>query len=96
MSQPRVSQHVKVLKQAGLVNERKHRQKSYYSLNQALINGNIIEPWSSFLQCSVDSIPELAQENQRYLQLESNEAVQACKHGCEALENPAKEKAGVF
>ncbi|MEN6460398.1 MAG: metalloregulator ArsR/SmtB family transcription factor [Syntrophomonas sp.] len=82
MSQPRISQHVKTLRQAGLVKERKDKQKSYFSLNQAVISGDIIGPWTSFLQCSIDNVPELAEERQRYLQLDSNEDVQACKAGC--------------
>lgn len=82
MSQPRISQHMKVLKQAGLVKERKVKQKSYFSINQTVLSGEIIGPWAAFLEHPLDSIPELAEENQRYLQLESNEAVQACKNGC--------------
>ncbi|MEN6350706.1 MAG: metalloregulator ArsR/SmtB family transcription factor [Syntrophomonas sp.] len=82
MSQPRISQHVKVLKQAGVVKERKVKQKSYFSVNPAILNDAIIGPWASFMQCSIDSIPELADENQRYLQLDSNEEVLACKNGC--------------
>lgn len=82
MSQPRISQHVKVLKQASLVKERKVRQKSYFSFNQAILNDSAIGPWASFMQCSIESIPELAQENERFLNLDSNEAVQACKNGC--------------
>lgn len=83
MSQPRISQHVKVLKQAGLLTERKDKQKSYFTINQKMISCDLISPWASFLQCPSGSIPELRQEHQRYLQLESNEAVQACKNGCE-------------
>lgn len=82
MSQPRISQHLKVLKQAGLVKERKVKQKSYFSINQAVLSGEMIGPWSSFLQCSVGSLSELAEEQHRFSQLENNEAVQACKNGC--------------
>ncbi len=91
MSQPRISQHVKVLKQAGLIKERKDKQKSYFSLDKEIISGSLIKPWTSFLQCSLDSISELSEEHQRYLQLESNETVQACKKGCQIESSELKQ-----
>lgn len=82
MSQPRVSQHVKVLKQVDLVKERKVAQKSYFSLNTAALNGTFIESFKSLMQTGLDEIPELAVENQRFTELDGNEEVQACKNGC--------------
>jgi len=80
MSQPRVSQHVNVLKKAGLVKERKFKQKSYLSINPTVLNGILIEPFKSFLQSTLDVIPELDAACQRYKTLDSNEAVQDCKN----------------
>lgn len=82
MSQPRVSQHVKVLRQAGLVKERKVRQKSYFTLNAAALNGTLIESFNSFMVLSPDENLELSEENRRFGELDSNEEVLACKNGC--------------
>lgn len=86
MSQPRVSQHVKVLKQVDLVRERKVAQKSYFSLNTVALNGVFIEPFKSFIQTSPEEIADLAGEIRRFGELDSNEEVQACKNGCGPVE----------
>lgn len=80
ISQPRISQHVKVLKQAGLVTERKYRQNSYISLNQDVLQNANILPFRSFLQTEIAELAELEAENQRFLQLATNEQVNACKN----------------
>jgi ArsR family transcriptional regulator len=79
ISQPRVSQHIKVLKRTGLVKERKDKQKSYYRVNSAVLNGAVIEPFQAFLQSEPDLLPELNEEFQRFRQLDSNQEVQDCK-----------------
>lgn len=84
MSQPRVSQHVKVLKQAGLLKERKVKQKSYFALNPAVLSRNLIEPFRQFMQQDPRSIPELAGESERFSELDHNEDVLACKNDCKA------------
>jgi len=81
MSQPGISQHVKVLKQAGLVNERKVRQNSFISVNLDVLRGTVIEPFSSLMQTRLEELLELKAENQRFLELDSNEDVLACKIG---------------
>ncbi|MEN6348972.1 MAG: metalloregulator ArsR/SmtB family transcription factor [Syntrophomonas sp.] len=82
MSQPRVSQHVKVLKQVGLLKERKVKQKSYFTVNPAALNGPFIESFRSFMQLSPNEIPELADEFLRFNELDKNEEVLACKNDC--------------
>lgn len=79
MSQPRISQHVKVLKKAGLVNERKVRQNSYLTVNEAILQGARVTPLDALMQDGMENIPELADEWARYLGLEANEDVIACK-----------------
>jgi len=79
MSQPRISQHVKVLKKAGLVNERKVRQNSYLTVNEAILQGARVTPLDALMQDRLESIPELADEAARYLGLEDNADVIACK-----------------
>lgn len=81
MSQPRISQHVKVLKQAGLLAERKSRQNSYLTINRAVMNGTIIEPLQTVMQLSLDNLSEMQDEYRRFLTLDSNEDVIACKTG---------------
>lgn len=84
MSQPRISQHVKVLKKAGLVNERKVRQNSYLTVNETILQGARVIPLAALMQDRLENIPELADESARYLGLEDNEDVLACKanRGC--------------
>ena len=82
ISQPRVSQHIKVLKKTGLVKERKDKQKSYYRVNSAVLNGAVIEPFQAFLQSDPDLLPELTEEFQRFRQLDSNQEVRDCKAEC--------------
>lgn len=82
MSQPRVSQHVKVLKQVGLLKERKVKQKSYFSINSTALTGPFVAAFGSFMQLELDKIPELVEESLRFSELDNNEEVQACKNGC--------------
>ncbi|GEM_PF-253022 len=79
MSQPRVSQHVKVLKKAGLVNERKVRQNSYLTVNEKILEGARVIPLDALMRDRLENIPELADEFARYLGLDDNEDVIACK-----------------
>ena len=79
MSQPRISQHVKVLKKAGLVNERKVRQNSYLTVNEAILQDARVIPLDALMQDRLENVPELAAEWVRYLGLEDNEDVIACK-----------------
>jgi len=82
MSQPRISQHIRVLKQVGLVKERKVKQKCFFTINAAVLDGPIIESFKSFMQLKPEKIPELAEENRRFLELDTNEEVLACKNSC--------------
>lgn len=79
MSQPRISQHVKVLKKAGLVNERRVRQNSYLTANEAILQGARVIPLDALMRERLENIPELADEWLRYQGLEENEDVIACK-----------------
>ncbi|MGE5371945.1 MAG: ArsR/SmtB family transcription factor [Solirubrobacterales bacterium] len=78
MSQPRVSKHLKVLKKAGVIFERKERQKSFFRLSPE-IEGGLIVRFSDFMQCQPDQVRELEQEIARFKSLEANARVQACK-----------------
>jgi len=64
MSQPRISQHLKVLKQAGLVNERKEGQRTICILNRNALD-NTLHEFLMFLDKPIESIAELAEEVSR-------------------------------
>lgn len=64
ISQPRISQHLKTLKHAGLVNERKEGQRSICSLNKALLS-DTLEQFDKYINQSLDTVPELAAECSR-------------------------------
>ncbi len=64
ISQPRISQHLKVLKYAGMVNERKEGQRSICSLNRELLNSTMIE-FMEYINRPLEDIPELAEEYSR-------------------------------
>lgn len=64
MSQPRISQHLKVLKQAGLVNERKEGQRTICDLDQAALNGTIQE-FRQYIDKPIELIAEMAGEVSR-------------------------------
>jgi Predicted transcriptional regulators len=63
-SQPRISQHLKVLKYSGLVNERKEGQRTICSLNQELLN-NTIKDFAEYLIKPLEEIDELSNEFER-------------------------------
>ena len=82
MSQPRVSQHLRVLKQAGIIKERKERQKSYFSLVNQTLSQARIPALESFMILNASDMAELEPEVVRFQGLETNESVKACKNGC--------------
>ena len=71
MNQPRISQHLKVLKEAGVVYERKQAQWSYYSLCCEDFQ-NFIEAFINFIKEDIQNISELAAEYQRLASVNSN------------------------
>jgi len=78
ISQPRVSQHLKVLKKAGIVQERKERQKSFYSLDETIRYGQI-EPFMDYMTKGISELTALSGELLRMGELERNEKVKQCR-----------------
>jgi len=64
MNQPRVSQHLKVLKEAGLLKERKQAQWSYYSLCCSDFH-DFIQAFITFMNEDLKNIDDLADEYRR-------------------------------
>ncbi len=79
ISQPRISQHLRVLKEAGIVNERKERQRSFYSLAGTLKTGEIAS-FAEYMRAEIAHMPELSTEVARLQNLDCNEAVRKCKN----------------
>lgn len=61
ISQPRVSQHLKILKQAGLVLERKEGQKRMCSFNRDFFD-KFMQDFSFFINRPLDEIEDFAEE----------------------------------
>jgi len=72
ISQPRISQHLKVLKQAGLVNERKEGQRSICSLDKTYLD-HMMDEFSKYIEQPLETMPDLAEEYSR-LPLAAGEA----------------------
>lgn len=69
ISQPRVSQHLKILKQAGLVKERKEGQKRICSFNREFFD-NFMQGFSSFMNRPLNEVEEFAEEVKRMQNLD--------------------------
>jgi ArsR family transcriptional regulator, arsenate/arsenite/antimonite-responsive transcriptional repressor len=69
ISQPRISQHLKVLKQAGLVNERREAQKRMCSFNRAVYE-DFIEQLEEFISSPLAEIPGFKDDYVRLSRLE--------------------------
>jgi ArsR family transcriptional regulator len=61
ISQPRISQHLKVLKSAGLGNERKEGQRNICSLNRDQLN-RIWDGFQRYIEQPLENMAEFADE----------------------------------
>jgi len=71
MSQPRVSQHLKVLKQAGLVKERREAQRRICSFDQDALD-QVFRKFDCFMKVPVNELPEFQQMYTRMVNLDEN------------------------
>jgi ArsR family transcriptional regulator len=78
MSQPRISQHLKILKHANLVRDEKEGQRSVYSLNKELIH-DVFFQFTSFLDIPLESLSDFEQEYERIQRLNNDPEVICCK-----------------
>jgi len=74
MLQPRVSQHLKILKDAELVKESKEGYWVYYSLDKERLH-RLWNQFLSFLDADLKGLEGYEEELQRLLNLDSNERV---------------------
>ncbi|NPV93051.1 MAG: winged helix-turn-helix transcriptional regulator [Firmicutes bacterium] len=84
ISQPRVSQHLKVLRKAGVIQERKEKQRSFYRLDQDIRSGRL-PAFSAYIDADLNQIGGMADEARRLSELEGSEVVSRC---LEDLERP--------
>jgi len=78
MNQPRISQHLKVLKEAGLVKERKIKQWSYVSLNPVLADGKLVG-FEQFMGSPLAELDDLSIECQRLSLWEEVKCAAGCR-----------------
>lgn len=64
ISQPRISQHLKVLREAGLVNERREAQRRILRFNQEKYDW-VVESLNQFMITPLDELPGFKDEHER-------------------------------
>ena len=69
ISQPRISQHLKVLKQAGLVRERREAQRRICSFDREAFD-NAMQAFNRFMQTPLRHLPAYSEINRRLLALD--------------------------
>ncbi len=84
MSQPRISQHVKILKQAGIVRERKEKQRCFFSLDDRLKVGKLIS-MENLMNTNIEIISELQAEGTRLQNIDHNQQVIECRNQLEPV-----------
>lgn len=80
ISQPRVSQHLRVLKEASILKESKEAQKTFYLVNQELLETEL-NAFMEFLRVDIKNLPDFKDESLRIEQLDSDSCIVSCKAG---------------
>ncbi|SDL06754.1 ArsR/SmtB family transcription factor [Natronincola ferrireducens] len=78
MSQPRISQHLKILKYADLVTVRKEGQRAIYSLNKSFMH-QVLDGFSDFLQKPLEELKDYYEEKLRIEEIENDPNISICK-----------------
>ncbi|SNS41890.1 transcriptional regulator, ArsR family [Anaerovirgula multivorans] len=78
ISQPRISQHLKILKHATLVEVEKEGQRTIYSLNKDLLYKAQNE-FSRFLEAPLNELEDYSEECARMKGVENDPAIAICK-----------------
>ena len=71
MSQPRISQHLKVLKQAGLVKERREAQRRICSFDREALD-EVLKEFYLFMHQPLNQLPDYQQFYERMMNLDEN------------------------
>ncbi len=78
MLQPRISQHLRILKEAGLVSERKEAYWNYYSLETEFIT-QVLSEFEVFLDKPLEDLPELGNAAEKISCLDEDQRVKETK-----------------
>lgn len=78
MSQPRISQHLKILRQAGIVQMEKHGQRTVYSLDRQRINAMLFA-FNTFLDAPLDELTDFEDSAKKMEDIEKNPSISKCK-----------------
>lgn len=79
MSQPRVSQHIKVLKNAGIIQERKQGQRSFFKVDSQIASGRLVL-FQQLMDSDLNRLNEFTMEFERLNELPDNSVVIECKN----------------
>lgn len=80
MSQPRISQHLRTMKEAGLVTEKKDAQRTFYSLQMYYLDQSV-NNLITFFHTDLTDLPQFKEEHLRLQQLDSDADISLCKEG---------------
>ncbi len=80
ISQPRISQHLRVMKEAGLLKEKKDAQRTFYALRVQFLDDHFAGMIAYFNQ-GLENLPDFKDEYARLQQLDTNCDVALCKQG---------------
>ncbi|WP_027364532.1 ArsR/SmtB family transcription factor [Desulfotruncus alcoholivorax] len=80
ISQPRISQHLRVMREAGLVKEKKDAQRTFYLLQMEFLDETFNSLIDTF-QKDLEDLAEFKEEYARLKQLDSDCNVVLCKQG---------------
>lgn len=83
MSQPRISQHLKILKHADIVDDEREGQRSVYSLNKEFID-QVFSGFIQFIEKPLDALGDYSEEFKRISSLADNPHVNSCKNSCKS------------
>ncbi|AOY75044.1 ArsR/SmtB family transcription factor [Clostridium formicaceticum] len=78
ISQPRISQHLKILKHASLVEVQKEGQRAIYSLNKKLIEA-VSSEFIKFLDTPLEELKEFNKEYQQMQAVDKDPNIAICK-----------------
>ncbi|SFH89763.1 transcriptional regulator, ArsR family [Tindallia magadiensis] len=79
ISQPRISQHLRILKHADLLHAHKEGQRTIYSLNQQKFD-TLGHAFQQFLTKPLEDLPEFEMEIQRIEAVSKDPAIAICKN----------------
>ncbi len=78
MSQPRISQHLKILRQAEIVDMEKQGQRTVYRLNRNNIN-TLLFAFNNFLDAPLEELTEFQVFGKKIAAIEKDPGISTCK-----------------